>query len=358
MIGTDCLFCGYRFSLRRLLLSTLVGVAVLSRISVAAGMPKLVAKYDTSSGVVAIQLQQVEDSIDNYRVEVIDLIERETVGSVTQFTQSPLKHVYEAKWEVPKGYRVLAARVVDTEGEEQSRTDGKGSLGQVDFKGEYVTVRAEFDFRNRKILWDLGRASLSRVIVATPSGLPLAKPYSWAVYSAGSHSRAWDFRGEDGFDYSKQPFLVPYLQTIPLPSNWFVCEPIEWNEVESLPEFRELSMPSHTLDFELETVLPSGERTPAGEAVNYVPGMGIRMTLSEESAEFVSGRRFEILVYLNGEFIHEESQGSSPFLYVLPETLKGTGGEILSVNVLEYEGSWGTRSMYLDFTEKSEKKPE
>jgi len=60
----------------------------------------------------------------------------------------------------------------------------------------------------------------------------------------------------------------------------------------------------------------------------------------------IGTRRFEILIYADGTFVHEESQGVSPYTYILPVGLSKTTKE-LTVNLLDYEGNWGVTTIPL-----------
>lgn len=316
-------------------------------------LPKVITKFNSNERTIAIQLQQVAGPIDHYRVEIVDLIDGGTVATIGEFTGTPLKHVFEALWPLKEGHEILAARVVEVS--KAKRLPGEleqtpGHLGQIEFKGEFVAVEASLKFEDSLLSWDLGRPVLARAMVATRSGLPLSTPLDWGVLTSGKGSASWNFRGEDGFDYSGNPYLVPYLQTIPLPGHWVVVGNVSWQRLKDRPQFKGLTLPDEKISFDLKAVLPSGEMRAIDEKTKYEKGMAIRFELGEASRKFMSGKRFEILIYFNGDFVHEESQGVSPYLYVLPQNLNGSGREIISVNVLEYGGSWGTQSFYLNFT--------
>lgn len=201
--------------------------------------------------------------------------------------------------------------------------------------GQFETIRASFDYNSKAITWNQLQSGPSRLLVQFASGLTIAEPAGWEVRSDGKHVIKWDFQGEDGLDYSRQPAIAATAQIASFKNEILIVGQPKFEE-----EFlASLGLPEDRYGCDLKVLDKEGNALEKPTA-----GGLLRVSLTPEAKTLLVGKRFEILIYLDGVFLHEESQGVSPYTYILPATLPDDA-EILTVNILDYEGNWGVSSL-------------
>ena len=282
---------------------------------------------DQGEGQWRFQLQGSTAPAGKYRLVVYDLLTQKKLTKLKGFQETGMKDVLVLDWDCKLDEGIYYMQIF----EGKTLVFGQSPEPLTWDEQNYETSNAELDRRYSLLRWKPSRASLSRINVALPSGLRLGEAASWRFHSNAVQEVSWDFLGEDGLHYREHPQLTPYLQSIPLPSYWFVVGQPLWESYKADDLFSALELPDTTLRFTLSEI--EGD-----------PSM-IRVKLDPETEDYLAGRRYEVLLYLDGEFIHEESQGVNPYTYVLPENPNWQGKFPLTVNLLDYLGNWGTRSL-------------
>ena len=199
----------------------------------------------------------------------------------------------------------------------------------------FKSITGKFDHLKKEITWEQSISGPARTMAQFSSGMMVAEPAGWSLWTDGTHSVKWDFIGKDGIDYENQPSIVPVIQFAPFHPHILVV-----GQPEFETDFLDLlKLPHESLECDLILLDQKGARLQSPE-----PGCLLRMSLTPDSRKLLQGRRFEFLVYLGGEFLHEEAQGVSPSTYILPSTIpKNTTS--LTVNIFDYEGNWGVSTI-------------
>ena len=200
------------------------------------------------------------------------------------------------------------------------------NLDDFEFSAEYQTARGELAHQTGEVSWSQRVPGAVRVLLQFPSGLTVGTIADWQAYAPGQQKIKYDFIGADGVDYRYQPNLRATVQIAPLPNDFFV---------QGNPETEHSSLPSdnYQLKSEIKKVADSDQEV-------------LRVELTPDTLKQIGTRRFEILIYADGVFVHEESQGVSPYTYILPHNLS-TSAKQLTINLLDYEGNWGVQTIQL-----------
>lgn len=316
----------YRLSL--LIKTGLLAALWISPFASAYGLA--VIAQDRGNDQWRFQIQGAKAPADVYRLIIRDLITQEKLTEVDGFQATGIEQVLVVKWACTLDEGLYYLQVF----EGQTLVHGESAQALIWEEQAFETSNAELDRRNFAIRWQPFRASLSRTNVALPSGLRLGRATSWRFHSNTWQEVPGDFLGEDGRSYRDHPQLRPYVQSIPLPSHWLVVGQPLWESYREEALFHTIELPDNTLNFTLSAI----DRDSSI----------VRIQLDPETQDYLTGRRYEVLLYLNGEFIHEESQGVNPYTYVLPENSNLQGEFQLTVNLLDYSGNWGTRTLLVN----------
>ncbi|WP_411845740.1 hypothetical protein AAFN60_19185 [Roseibacillus persicicus] len=280
-------------------------------------------------GSVNLQVQKHPGEAPKISVVPLSGDSSETVAEVSDgWTEMSVPGFWEYKnWSTQKLEEGLYRLVIEKKAEEAS--------GFLKSPGQFETIRASFDYKKNAITWTQLQSGPSRLLVQFASGLTIAEPASWEIRADGQHEVKWNFQGEDGLDYAQQPAISATAQIASFQNDILIV---------GQPEFEEdflasLGVPEDRYQCDLKVMDEEGMTLE-----HPTPGALLRVSLKPETKPLLVGKRFEILIYLDGVFLHEESQGVSPYTYILPTTLPADA-KILTVNILDYEGNWGVSSL-------------
>lgn len=198
--------------------------------------------------------------------------------------------------------------------------------GELQLPDQFQAVRAELLHQTGEVSWSQPTPGAVRVLLQFPSGLTLGTISDWQVYGPGEHTITYDFKGLDGIDYRYQPNLIATVQVASLPNDFFVV---------GNPVLKHANLPSYSYDLQMNLKQPEGTDHQV-----------LRVELTPDTLKEIGTRRFEVLIYVDGVFVHEESQGVSPYSYILPDGIT-KGAKLLTVNLLDYEGNWGVHTIDL-----------
>lgn len=206
--------------------------------------------------------------------------------------------------------------------------------------GVYESVRGTIDHAESRVVWNQTRLGAARILLQFPSGMTIASPGGWQLYPPGEAALSLDLNEETGINYSFHPSLAATVQIAPFSKDLlFIPDSEKETTIEDHFKLPDLGLPNQQLTFQAKALSASGKAQKKLQA-----GGLLQITLDPKTIKFLDGRRYEILLYLDGEFLHEESQGVSPYLYLMPETLPQSSNS-LTINLLNYEGNWGVQTM-------------
>lgn len=193
---------------------------------------------------------------------------------------------------------------------------------------------------NRKdgvVDWSLEKPSIVRLLAVTGNGMLVDTIEKWHFASNERHQSGWSFFDPQNVrDYRQDSGLEALVQRQSLPGGWVV---VGSPEVKNYPSLTSSLVGLPNTQFGI-SVSPIDAPDGAGSRLR-----GIRMDLEHQTAKYLSDKRYEILIYVNGEFFHEESQGVNPYTFVFPDSLSWSGDQVITVNVLDYEGNFGSYSL-------------
>ncbi len=277
-----------------------------------------------------------------YSLSIVNPATRQEVALVEEFEEGVLKGMLEKRWtaSLPEGvYGYVLYR------DDKAVLQSPEKMGLLDERMEVAF--AKVSRRNNVVNWSVGQPAISRVSVGTSSGMFVRRLTDWKYTAGNSALTPWDFWDEQNVaNYRGHAALNVFVQYFPLEKGWLVVgtPQFEKND-ELLAESMGQAIPSDEIDFSVEFLIEK----PNEQVVIISSGDALRVTLSKDSERILERRRFEILVYLDGEFIHEESQGVTPYTYLIPEIDWADGEHVLTVNILDYEGNFSSRSKRVVF---------
>lgn len=298
-----------------------------------------------SDGEWRLFIENAQEDAEQYTVELISLNKDELESTVSGFKASLMKGILEGELSttsLPEGvyYLNLNREGVSVGGAKPTR---------LIWDNEYLTQSVRVDRRNSVLRWKPATPCLARIVAVLPSGMTVDVVSGWKFYSAQDQVLEYDFVGDDGRNLQAMSNLSIFAQYITLPLNTFVQGQPEFEAYASMPLFRNLELPRDPLSFEFST-----NAKLLNEDTGVYRGKedtSITVKLDAETNKRLSGKRFEILIYLDGEFVHEEAQGTSPYTYILPTFDATDRPQNISVNVLDYLGNWGTQTLTFQFTD-------
>ena len=231
-------------------------------------------------------------------------------------------------------------------------------LSKVKFPEKFLITNAKLSRRLDSVVWQQSGPALSRVFVANRSGMLVDWVSSWQFAGIGAQQRAWDFLDNSKVrSYRSDSDLHAMAQTIPLGRRWIVVgTPSFTDQLAALDVLSAIDLPKVPYDFSLsvpEVAAVSLEELPGQPVFPVAAGTALRVMLDQESREKIGGRRFEILLYLNGEFIHEEAQGVDPYTFILPHFEGVKGLQYFTVNIIDYHGNIASQSIAIDYRTKN-----
>ena len=229
-----------------------------------------------------------------------------------------------------------------------------------EWDGVFDTASGKFERRDSQVIWNPARPCLARVMIMSKSGAILHLLKDWHFSNSGKQVISWDYKDIDKrWNFSGFPALRVLAQQLVLPAGWLVIGEPDWSELRDTPAFATISpkIPDLPLDFECRFRSPEREEAVVPEESKketpiHLDGAVLMTVLEPSAVRSLSGQRFEILLYLDGEFFHEESQGVNPYNYSFPPIPKSLSTSFLTVNVLDYRGNIATRTFPIETGKK------
>lgn len=309
-----------------------------------------------SDGRLFFQLQNVQ-SDSSYSVQLVDAVSSQVVAVVNGFEAGAIPKSLHAVWKPSPellGIGGLCCWSIHRDGKNISP-----AVPEVGMPEKFSVAQAKIKRGLNGITWMQEVPSISRVFVANRSGMLIAWVKPWGFSGVGSHLASWDFKDSGAVrSYRTDSDIHAFVQRVPLGKRWIVIGDVKYTDRHAgLECLAKVSLPKIPYDFILS--LP-GARLAEGkggepDAVYHArAGMPVRVHLDRVSKKKMGGRRFEILLFLNGEFIHEEAQGVDPYTFVLPEFTDVSGRHHFTVNIIDYHGNIASKTVALHFAAKPE----
>jgi hypothetical protein len=296
-----------------------------------------------NNGEFLLQIQHAEATPKNYRIELQELRSQNQTATISGFSVTKLPGILALKWKptVPQG--VYLARLFRGPREIPLVHD------DVRLPDTYSTDHVKVDRRENRIRWRAPRASVARVNAVLTNGMCIDTVAPWHFTSNTEQAIEWSFsdRGKVR-NYRDNPALQIYVQYVPLPDYLVIIGRPAFSAYEALPIFLELPLPTGDQEVALEAI-SNGQRTVAELPGIPLPvvkvGGGLRVKLDPTTKANIGKRRYEIMIYADGEFIYEEPEGADPYTFLMPALPRKSGLVYLSVNILDYNGNAGSHTL-------------
>jgi hypothetical protein len=204
--------------------------------------------------------------------------------------------------------------------------------------GNFQTLSAQIMHQEGTIQWQQSVPGAARVLLQSSSGLLIGSPADWMITGPGKKTVKWDGKGADGLDYRFQPGITAVVQVAELHKELLIVGDTENQAfVKSTEQLMEqLALPTtKNLKLNCKALSSKGVVQSACE-----PGGGLKVEFPPETIQALRGKRYEILIYIDGVFIQEEAQGVNPYVYRIPATV-ASGAKTISINLVDYEGASG-----------------
>ena len=310
----------------------LIGVITCCLVTLMAQAAPRLFLRTASDGEVTVQIQGWTQEVAP-TVTAAPLLEKGELFEMTDFQPLDADGVWEKKGRFegqdPGFYRLTLPN--------DNILEEKRTSAFLKEPGVFEVVRGQIRHAESAVVWQSARPTIARVSLQFPSGLLLAKANRWLLYPAGEQRFEMDLTADNTL-IKNHPSLSAAVQMAEFHDDVLLV-PGSGEDLITLADLPEFEFPNQNLPFQVQAFSAEGEPTETLTA-----GGRFRLTLAPETFQFLNGRRYEILLYLDGDFIHEESQGVSPYTYQLPTTLPDSSST-LTINLLDYEGNWGVQSL-------------
>jgi hypothetical protein len=230
--------------------------------------------------------------------------------------------------------------------------------GGIDVKSLEYTL----DTKTGKIEYVLPKACMIRIRAGLKEGMFANTLFDWKPQSAGRHTCQWD-----GMDKTGQMRLLNNndldirLTCYSLPDNTVIVTsaktPAESNEVDNKAAAQLRSTiwatkgkylhyqhdPRICHDPRLKISFPGSVKE-----INDVPIIAgkvpIRVELDPRDVQHLTDTKFEVVLYIDGVYIYEIEEGSSPFTFDWDTKRFAKGAHIVTINIIGYDDHIGVES--------------
>lgn len=225
---------------------------------------------------------------------------------------------------------------------------------------EVKPLEYTFDNKTGNIEYVLPKACMVRIRAGFKDGMFARSIFDWEPQTAGRHTYMWDGKDESGFmNLLRHPELDLRLTCYTLPDNTVI--------------FNGKTIPLDNPQKGDRTNLSEREKTWAtkGKYMHYMhdprichkPGFNIsflsakkvddsnnpivsgvvpiRVELDGRDKEHLINTRFEVMLFIDGVYVYEIEEGSSPFTYNWDTSNFAKGPHIITINIVGYDDHIG-----------------
>lgn len=331
-------------------LYTLITVltVMMGGVSVSDAEERLFYKHQEDGGLY-IQLQSVDTSA-TYSVQLVDVQTGDIIADINSFTAGAVPKALKCEWTPKTAIENKACYWnILRNGENISP-----ALPVVEMPEKFHVGNGKIKRGLQSIIWSQDTPAISRVFIANRSGMLISWAKPWGFTAVGAHQEKWSFKDSDSVrSYRTDSNIHAFVQTVPLSKRWIIFGNVDFDEqYAALPLLKNILLPKIPYDFNLSlpgAKLIKGQDGSPDAVYQAHSGMPVSVRLDEESKSKMGGRRFEILLFLNGEFIHEEAQGVDPYTFILPAFPDVQGLHYFTVNIIDYHGNIASKTLAMDF---------
>lgn len=227
-------------------------------------------------------------------------------------------------------------------------------------------VKYKINRLNKEVKYILPKAAWLKMRVGIKDGPLFNTPIDWQAKPAGENIFKLTVIPHPGnFDIAKYPDLNIYFQAISLPANSIIVsggkikdKSIYLTEIKkgtiklNYPVLLRTEIFIPEPEFEIEiTEQVSKNKEGIIQVSNTLP---VRIILDPRDKERLTNTRFEIMVFIDNIFVYEDEQAYSPFNYCWDLSGVPEGLHTLTVNIVGYDKTVGTKNLEIYVKNKQE----
>ena len=246
--------------------------------------------------------------------------------------------------------------------EAKTKNGKKAAYNPAKETGGFMVKPLEYtlDKETGEIEYVLPKACMIRIRAGLKAGMFAKSLFDWRPNTAGRHSYKWDGKDNTGQMYLlKHPDLDIRLTCYTLPANTIITTgtiiPFAFEKNPGVVESRERSRlwatkgkyfhyqhdPRICRQPKFKVLFPNSAETN-NKDVPVVSGVApLRVELDPRDVQHLINTRFEIMLFIDGVFIYEIEEGSSPFTFNWDTRGFAKGPHIVTVNLVAYDDHIG-----------------
>ncbi len=213
-----------------------------------------------------------------------------------------------------------------------------------------------FNRKTGKIEYVLPKACMVRLRAGMKEGMFIGTILDWEPQKAGRHIEHWDGKDKSGMmNLLKHPDLQLNLTCHTLPANTIVRTGaiVPWKVPTKVTKhsegkgkdlwssrnkhFHYQHDPRNCREPEFKMLFPVSDHAKNGT----VP---IRIEVDQKDIQHLINKRFEIMLFVDGTFLFEMEEGSSPFTFYWDTKGLAKGPHIITANLISYDDHIGVES--------------
>lgn len=268
---------------------------------------------------------------------------------------------FKADGERPAG-NIFLYVIKAREGERQAIYNPAKETGGILVEGHNFT----FDNKTGKLEYVLPKTCMVRLRAGLKNGLLAGTIIDWQPQTAGRHTYNWDGKDDSGLmNLLEHPELEPRLTCYTLPANTIIVTdtktPLEseTNSNQIVDDegnqknllwatdgkyLHYLHDPSLCHEPRFEVLFPTAVKSKENDIAVVSKTVPVRVALDQRDALHLINTRFEVMFFVDGIFIYEVEEGSSPFTFNWDTKGLSKGPHIVTINIIGYEDHIGTVS--------------
>lgn len=215
-----------------------------------------------------------------------------------------------------------------------------------------------YDKKTGKIKYVLPKACMVRFRAGLKESMLAKTIMDWRPQKAGRHTFQWDGKDSTGLlDLSRHPELELKLTCYTLPDNTIIVTnpPVDmnnsypsesadvWNISDKKKYIHHRHDPRICHEPKFTVSFPKSQANKDG--VHVLSGnTPVRVEIDKRDKMDLINKRFEIMLYIDGTFLFEMEEGTSPFTFNWNTKGFIKGPHILTVNIMSYDDHIGVKS--------------
>jgi len=224
---------------------------------------------------------------------------------------------------------------------------------------EMKPLKYTMDKNTGRIEYVLPKAGMVRIRAGLKDGMFGKSMFHWKPHTAGRHTYQWDGMDNSGMmNLLRHPELELRLRSYTLPANTVIItgkvKPLKsgkehlenenpggesvWATKSKNLHYRHDPRICHPPRFTVSFPGSKEEGNGAPVVSGIVP---VRVELDKHDVWHLTSTRYEIMIFVDGVYIYEIEEGSSPFTFNWDTRTFAKGPHVMTVNVLGYDDHIG-----------------